>query len=468
MGGSGHVRKMSSHYDLQGLRTGNRVRTDIGATLDLIMSRLNALESYAGQPLSSWYKTDPVTGTFYGSPQIAAWPHLRIDYSGAPYRVYVRDRVDQLRQIIGAPVFPWMYTPGKSDFDDEPHSRCGVDARGWLEMLQAIGRAYQSGQSDAHYLPTTTTITNGVTKVEQGRIDTIARASYYLDYHAEANIGQHVKLNADWVYWNSPQLHTYTSGSYDITISHYGSPGVKTGIKQTKIEIIKSCKRVSGAGLILLNSAEKDWVEVAGGPLVMVIGGGEGTIEAPKLLSGNYTYNGDWMYGQTGHCYGTDFLYDVSDCAYFNIHPDPNGSKKQTYGSGDRSHGVSVSFTPEFVISEDGSVSPVIPNLSYLIGSSSDDGDKLDSMITAAQQDIDNYRQSHANMDHIIESFIDPIPKDFNNPRCSGEAILDTSGSISIKRSIRTQYERQPDMDGGWLLWTAPYIPENYTERLAI
>lgn len=139
---------MNSHYDLKALDEPGRRRWLWAETLNLILERLNALENYAGESLSRWYGTDPRTGVFYGDPAIGSFAHLRIDYTGSPERCYIRERVDQLREKIGAPPFPWKYTPGINDFDTHPHSKCGTQAAGWLEMLQAIGRRASMSADD--------------------------------------------------------------------------------------------------------------------------------------------------------------------------------------------------------------------------------------------------------------------------------------------------------------------------------
>lgn len=137
--GVGDVMAEFSYYLLQSLREQPRVRTNWAVDLELIMQRINAIETFLGQPLSSWYGTDPVTNTFYGVPAVSMFAHPRIVTPGGPYQWYLRDRIDQLRAIGNVAPFPWRYTPSLAEYINKSR-KCGLDTRQLLEMLQAIGR----------------------------------------------------------------------------------------------------------------------------------------------------------------------------------------------------------------------------------------------------------------------------------------------------------------------------------------
>lgn len=130
---------MPSNYDLHALLIEIIAKNFLGKTLMLIMSRINDVEDALSQPKSTWYGTDPSTGTYYGSPVQSNFPHMRITYTGSATLLYLRDRIDELRTICGIAAFPWVYTPAYSDYTSNSWKAC-IDTRQLLEMLQAIGR----------------------------------------------------------------------------------------------------------------------------------------------------------------------------------------------------------------------------------------------------------------------------------------------------------------------------------------
>lgn len=133
-----------SYYLLHGLKDQPRIRENWAPDLSLVLERINAIENLLDQPQSTWYNTDPDTGTFYGDPFVSAFAHPRINTFGAPKQWYLRDRIDQLRSIGNVAPFPWKYMPNLADYTARFRT-CALDARQILEMLQAIGRVTRTG-----------------------------------------------------------------------------------------------------------------------------------------------------------------------------------------------------------------------------------------------------------------------------------------------------------------------------------
>lgn len=143
-----------SYYLLKALYEQPLIRKYWAKSLNTIMARINSVENFLNQSKSSWYGEDKTTGVYYGKPELSSFPHMRITWKDAPSRSYLRDRIDMLRQIGGAPAFPWVYTPSKDDYENATH-HCGIDTRQLLELLQAIGRIISSSSLQMQYVKIT-------------------------------------------------------------------------------------------------------------------------------------------------------------------------------------------------------------------------------------------------------------------------------------------------------------------------
>lgn len=121
-----------------------------GADLDEILRRINSVEGFLAQPISKWYGTDKSTGIVYGPPATASFPHMRITYSGAPARMYLRNRIDELRALHETTPFEWVYTPDHLNMVASDICGNGIDCRQIIEMLKAIGRITGHGDADQY------------------------------------------------------------------------------------------------------------------------------------------------------------------------------------------------------------------------------------------------------------------------------------------------------------------------------
>lgn len=120
---------MATHYDLTLLRTEHINNANMLFDLNGVVSRLNNLERFLGQPTLQMDSESPGHFVVMGNSVST-----------------MRDRVDYLRSLLGAQPFPWRHTPNRSSFNAPPSDdRCEIDARQMIELLQAIGRESTGG-----------------------------------------------------------------------------------------------------------------------------------------------------------------------------------------------------------------------------------------------------------------------------------------------------------------------------------
>jgi len=199
-----------SYYLLKALKEQPLVRENWAVSLNTIMGRVNAVEDLLNQPKSSWYGTDPVTGVSYGKPELSSWPHMRITWSGADSRVYLRDRIDFLRSYGGAPEFPWEYVPSKQDYNDANY-KCGIDTRQLLELLQAIGRVTGGSSKKTYYVGI-----SGVFDSSGSHVDTSYSVTLYIPpwvrYQGEEKNTLYIyggTFEKGYKTYESPSVHLY-------------------------------------------------------------------------------------------------------------------------------------------------------------------------------------------------------------------------------------------------------------------
>ena len=430
---------MNSHYDLKALDEQGRRRWLWAETLNLILERLNALENYAGESLSRWYGTDPRTGVFYGDPAIGSFAHLRIDYTGSPERCYLRERVDQLREKIGAPPFPWKYTPGINDFDTPPHRLCGPQAAGWLEMLEAIGRKCGGG-SYSNYKHHFKRLVNGKVEKEWDDPDgPYEQAIFQLDYEK-----------------NELNRYDVRVASYEINLNGVGIPRINLGtyepIEERRIDTLTITIGYSeyAGESDEEGSAEKDWVENEGGNRVILLNGTFSNVSMSQpRIEGYKLYH--WDEGAYDHleCGGSSvnpetFEVTVIECAK------TEANHQRSYGEDDKW----VEFSPGFTIGNDGSVTPQEYDISEAYGDGgrpSELSDMIDLLhIPEAKQ--------HCTMEHMKSLLAGTI-----NSGAMASWINGIAWSHKLI-GIHTSYFSEPTGttgDGnGWLLWAEPYIPQ--------
>lgn len=430
------------HYTLDALNVQGRSRTHYAPTLNLIMERLNALENYAGAPLSSWYGTDPRTGVHYGDPATANFAHLRISYDGSPARVYIRERVDQLRAIIGAPAFPWKYTPDTNEFDTPPHRMCGVQAAGWVEMLQAIGRNCGSGRAVyRHYWKKTV---DGVVVNEWTDDDgPYSKASFDLIYE-----------NNNYNSYDTASAHYAVSFNGTVTSGFFGNfdPVVKT--RESSLAITECWSEYLNG---TVSDESRDWVEIEGDEYVSIVNEGTGI-----HTSGTHKETGD-MY-----CYWTEDANGRLLCRVASTNMETLESieticadvliqHSESYGKIDGY----ISFTPTFNVSADGSVTPYIYSVNDARGDAGY-ASSLQDMIELLE--IDNVKL-HVNLSHL-KSLVGDYGGDGTNSRSAWASAGPAEARSYTKAQIHTTYYDEPNGGGGWLLWTQPYIPTGYPDSL--
>lgn len=443
-----------SYYNLRGLHEFNRKRVNIAETLNLILERTNALETYLGQSLSSWYGRDPNTGVTYGNPALAEWPHMRIDYTGAPERCYICDRVDQLREILGAPAFPWKYAPTIAHFDSGTLAQCGVDARGWLEMLQAIGRPIDTTTAKKRYIRHWEQNENGTITTWDDPISTTAAASYYL--REDHPLTQFTQRKEAWWGFGTINISTET-GTFDLSLNELGTG--HTSLKRTSwSEYIDTITGGTDGG-------EYDWVEEEGAEFVEVIAAGGRTpiLALSRTLTGDYGEDGEYNYSLTGKCHG---YYSIAEDANDHNITDLDVSK-----SGEETIGTNgtLSFTPTVSTSENGDITISVPDLN--IGSLETDAGIYDGLFADMAGLIETYKD-HVSVEHL-RSVYDHQPHGDHPGQCYaawGTALLTVSGQIGIARTVDAVYKTEDDSTGvtGWLTWRQYYQPSGWEGSLKI
>lgn len=294
--GMGEVMAEFSYYNLRALRDQPRIRENWAESLILILQRISVIERILGQPVSQWYGTDPVTGTYYGPPAESNFAHDRITTEGAPDQWYLRDRIDQLREIGGAPPFPWRYTPSLEEYTNKSR-KVGLDARQLLEMLQAIGRVLYT-QPIGSMLRHTIDYVKNYDGTESYDVSPLSAFSYHrntqfsidrvIDYESNDSYGSksggavYHRNGIDYSGWKPRRIYDYNRTVYVPGYTEINEP-----------EIIDRDRHMLSADVFVFGEGEEvveefDRIETEGRQFVLLIDLGP-MVGLKKIRSSDYS-----------------------------------------------------------------------------------------------------------------------------------------------------------------------------------
>jgi hypothetical protein len=339
--------------------------------------------------------------------------------------------VDELRQIIGAPPFPWLYTPDKHNFDVEPHRMCGLDSRALLEMLQAIGRPNSGLANYSHHFRKTA---NGAVTEWTETPTQFAKASFSYDYHQQ-HTNRYGPISAMW---------SISVGASEVSNS-VGTIGPDEHRDDSLTTIIEWSVPTDSVA----DAADRDWVELAGGSKVITIGGGTPGDPTAPLVEGSYKYRWSEIVSEALDCQGGPTNYDLETTWRHDtqIHTleNPNGGNDTI-----------LPFTPEFIFGPDGSVYP----REYSINDFKDaygQARTIDELIALLHPDT---ASEHVSVAHLRDTYGGPIGDDVGIGTRGGLSDYNAGATTNTTGYIHTRYHSQNGAGGGWLLWKEPFDSE--------
>lgn len=128
---------VNSYYDLALVNSQPISGAYLNRDIVYLQAALNLLEDFCSESHSYMHSREmAIDGGIVGRMYSVALSES--SWWGGTVKT-VRDRVDYLRNKLGVAAFNWRYTPTGDDLL-HARSRCGIDARQLLEILQAIGR----------------------------------------------------------------------------------------------------------------------------------------------------------------------------------------------------------------------------------------------------------------------------------------------------------------------------------------
>jgi len=382
--------------------------------------------------------------------------------------MYIRDRVDMLRGMLGAPDFPWEYTPNKEDFDNA-HPRCGIDARGLLEMLEAIGREYDiSGKKYIrHWVET---IDDDVREYDIG-ISTTITSTYERIIGTKSSLGYEINhghfVNWKWDIDNGEVISE--TGSNNINIIGFG---VNTeNVDEADIKISSTiresyCTPVDDNDESVINMEGYDWVEESGAAYVIIIGdttqNGDGGSET---LTGDYSHGGVWEYDGYGGCSGSHHIMGGDPLGVriddFGEEIHPSGQIGDVVGSNyDK-------FIP--IVSVDSQNESIKVSIPGIVSSWNNDSLKsyFNEMYLSATTFIDKY-SDHMSIDHLKSKY-DAFPHGDELGEVDwalGESEIQGRGKFQASSWAYAFYKKTQAPSSKWLLWTKTHLPPDWLTRL--
>lgn len=434
--------------------------------LDLILSRLNRMETHFGFEPSSWYGTDPGTGTHYLQTNFSWWPHLRITYPGAASRVYVRNRVDEIRAAAEIEPFEWRYTPDHQHVGEIGYESNAVDTRNLIEILQAIGRPYGGSGEIPRYVVHTIEDNNGTITEWDSQPSTEARAGFasVFRYNTLERARQAKSAEWGWQACRVPGIYQDVQGDLVVRYQYGGEEPVGGNLILTQWSSNYYDTITEEGG----GPSGYDWVETEGAVHVRVLGGsGEsGEISGTVSVSGKYTYNGHWEADYITDCAGGHAVYLGEGASITHSETEKLTDSDDIGGAG------WVDFEPVYTVDGDGGVAPVLPT-DLPVGTPETVEIFWEQVKDFLQQGIDGFGE-HVTTEHLRNSY-DATPHGICGNLQEGDVIssggsssLNGGGRVTGYSEFNSTYVRTGHLQvgGGWLYWLRPYLTGEWYEGL--